>query len=276
MKTREKKVLALDLDGTLFNSEKMISLRTKKVLIQMQKEGHVLVLASGRPTPGVLPLVNELEMADYGGYVLTFNGGQIVDCRTGRVIYQKTLPPEIIPELFEMADKLDIALMSYDEKGVVANHPDKYIEFEASINKLSLQYRDDIVEYLDFPLKKCLGAANPEYAPKVEQAYKYSFGDKVNVFRSEPFFIEITPPEVDKAMSLDRFCHITGNRIENLIACGDGFNDVSMIRFAGMGVAMGNAQDDVKAVADYITDTNDEDGVAKVVEEFILNPKSQF
>ena len=97
------------------------------------------------------------------------------------------------------------------------------------------------------------------------------FGDVLNIFRSEPFFMELTPPGIDKAKSLGRLLDITGIKREEFIACGDGFNDVSMIEFAGLGVAMANAQDAVKAVADEITLSNDEDGVALIVEKYMKN-----
>ena len=91
-----------------------------------------------------------------------------------------------------------------------------------------------------------------------------------SVYRSEPFFIEIMPKNVDKASSLDKMLETVGMTRENAICCGDGFNDVSMIKYAGIGVAMGNAQPVVKEAADYITATNDEDGLVQVIDRFIL------
>lgn len=267
----EKKVLVLDLDGTLTNSEKKITPKTKKALMKMQEQGHTVVLASGRPTPGVTPLAKELELEKNGGYILSFNGGQITDCATGEVVYQKTLPPEVVPELFELADKLDIGLISYEGDSIITGmHYDQYIDMEKNINHLPVKQMENVADYIDFPLNKCLGTADPEVAAKAEQEYAKMFGKTLCISRSEPFFIEITPMGIDKAASLERFCKITGNKRENLIACGDGFNDVSMIEYAGLGVAMENAQDAVKEVADYVTDSNDEDGVAKVIYKFIL------
>ena len=103
--------------------------------------------------------------------------------------------------------------------------------------------------------------------PKMQK----EFGDVLNIFRSEPYFMELTPPGVDKAKSLERLLKLTGVEREELIACGDGFNDVSMIQYAGLGVAMANAQDAVKAVADEVTLSNDEDGVALIVEKYMKN-----
>ena len=137
-----------------------------------------------------------------------------------------------------------------------------------------MQCREDIVDYIDFPLNKCLGTANPEIAPQIVEKYNEKFGDILNIGRSEPFFIEITPKGIDKAASLERLCQIMGSSRENMIACGDGFNDISMIEYAGTGVAMANARKEVKDVADYITSSNDDDGVAKVIEELIFEEEN--
>ncbi len=268
----DKKVLVLDLDGTLTNSKKEITPRTKEAVLKMQKKGHVVVLASGRPTPGVVPVAEELNLKKYGGYILSYNGGQIIDCATGEVVYRKNLPMELVPQLFALAEELDIGLISYDKEGIVANnHPDKYIELEAMINHLPIQYRDDVAEYIDFPVTKCLGTAAPEVAKEKEDAFREKFGDVLNIGRSEPFFIEITPKGIDKAASLARLCEIIHITKDDMIACGDGFNDISMIEYAGTGVAMANAQQEVRDVADYITSSNDDDGVAEVIEQFILH-----
>lgn len=267
-----KKVLVLDLDGTLTNSEKKITPKTKKALMEMQEKGHTVVLASGRPTPGITPLAKELELEKNGGYILSFNGGQITNCKTGKIVYQKTLPPEVVPKLFDLADKLDIGLLSYERDSIITGmHYDEYIDIEKKINRLPVKQMENITDYIDFPLNKCLGTADPEVAAQAEKEYEKMFGKTLCISRSEPFFIEITPMGIDKAASLERFCKLTGNKRENLIACGDGFNDVSMIEYAGLGVAMANAQAAVKEVADYVTASNDEDGVAKVIYKFILN-----
>lgn len=268
---KDKKVLVLDLDGTLTNSQKEITDRTLDAIMKMQEQGHKIVIATGRPTPGAEPVAKKLKLDKFGGFIAAFNGGQITDCGTGEIIYQQTLPEDIVPKLFKLAEELNIGLVSYDRTGIIAaDRPDKYIDLEARINHLPVSYKKNIIEYIDFPLNKCLGTAEPEVAPEKEQAFKDRFGDRINVSRSEPFFIEITPKGIDKAASLEHLCEIIGSSRENMIACGDGFNDISMIKYAGVGVAMANAQEEVKAVADYITASNDEDGVAQVIYEMIL------
>ena len=269
---KDKKVLVLDLDGTLTNSQKEVTDKTLEAVIKMQQQGHKVVIATGRPTPGAVPIAKKLKLDQFGGFIASFNGGQITDCKTNEVIYQQTLPANIVPELFKLAEEINIGLISYDKAGIIAaDRPDKYIDLEARINHLPVSYKKNIIEYIDFPLNKCLGTAEPEIAPEKEAAFKAKFGDRINVSRSEPFFIEITPKGIDKAASLEHLCEIIGSSRENMIACGDGFNDISMIKYAGVGVAMSNAQEEVKAAADYITASNDDDGVAQVIYEMILN-----
>ena len=96
------------------------------------------------------------------------------------------------------------------------------------------------------------------------------FGEEFSIYRSEPFFVEIMPKNVDKAATLQKLCDYLGITKDDLVACGDGYNDVSMIKFAGVGVAMGNAKPEVKEVADVITGTNDEDGLVDIVNKYFL------
>lgn len=266
-----KKILVLDLDGTLTNDEKKITLRTKNALMEMQELGHTVVLASGRPTPGVRPVAEELELAKYDGYILSYNGGRITRCSTDEVIYKQALPDEIVPELFQMADELGIGMMTYNQQGIVANlHNDKYMELEAFITHLEIKHYENPAEHIGASVNKCLGTAPVDIAPEIEKKFAQKFGNRISVSRSEPFFIELVPLGIDKAASLAKLCTILGVSRENMIACGDGFNDISMIEFAGLGVAMENAQVPVKEVADYVTLSNNEDGVAHVIEKYVL------
>lgn len=263
------KILALDLDGTLTDSNKKITPKTKETIDRFLEAGYVLALASGRPTPGVLSVAKELELEKYDSYMLSYNGGRIQSCKTGKVISQKTLEEDIVEDLFAYADELGIGMISYNKEGIVASmHEDEFIDIEAKINHLPVVHTEDPVALLDEPVNKCLGTAPVDIAPEIEEKFSKKFGNRIGVGRSEPFFIELVPQGVDKAESLEILCKSLGCTKENLVACGDGFNDLSMIEYAGMGVAMANAQDAVKEKADYITASNDEDGVAKVIEKF--------
>ena len=211
----EIKVLALDLDGTLTNSQKEVTPRTRAALDAAIAKGVTIVLASGRPTAGVLPLAKELGLDKKGGCILSYNG-----------------------ELCAFAAAQDVAIITYNKEGVVTERPDDpWALRECFTCKLPMTGVDDLAKYVDYPICKMLITLDPARRDEVWAAGKKQFD----------------------------------GRIENLMACGDGLNDRSMIEYAGVGVAMQNAEEPVKAVADYVTAAdNDHDGVAEAVEKFIL------
>lgn len=265
----DKKALVLDIDGTLTNSVKEITPATKQAIQDLMKQGQKVILASGRPTPGMRRYEEELELQKYGGYLLSFNGARVVDCRTGEIVYQRLLPLTLLPGLYGFAKKNHCGLISYLGNEVISAFPvDRYVELEARINGLPVREVSDFLGFVDFDINKCLMTAEPDKAAELEKQLQEKYGHIAGIYRSEPYFIEIMPKDVDKAASLDKMLPAIGVTRENTVCCGDGFNDISMIRYAGVGVAMGNAQTAVKEVADYITATNDEDGLVQVIEKF--------
>lgn len=265
------KILVLDIDGTLTNSDKVISPETKKGLMMMQEQGHIIILASGRPSPGMMKYAKELELEKYGGYLLSFNGARIINCRTGEIIYQQTIPRFILPKIYHFAKENGCGLITYCGDYVVSGTGiDEYIELEARINGMPVREVDDFLHFIDFDVNKCLMTASPEKAEKLTAILQKKFEGILSIYRSEPFFIEIMPKNIDKAFSLNRMLETIGLKKEDVICCGDGYNDVTMVKYAGIGVAMANAREEVKAVADYITKSNDEDGLVEVIDKFIL------
>ena len=265
------KALVLDIDGTLTNSKKEITPATKTAIQNLMQQGHKVILASGRPTPGMRRYEEELELEKFGGYLLSFNGARIIDCKTGEIIYQKILPQTLLPGLYHFADNNGCGLITYLGSEVISAFPaDKYVELEARINGLPIKEVSNFLDFVDFDINKCLMTAEPEKAELFEKQLVEKYGSYASIYRSEPFFIEIMPQNVDKAASLDKILPVIGVKREDTICCGDGFNDISMIRYAGVGVAMGNAQQPVKDAADYITATNDEDGLIQVIEKFFV------
>ncbi len=264
-------MLVLDIDGTLTNSQKEITLETKKAIHAIQERGHKVMLASGRPTPGMKRYAEELELEKYGGYLLSFNGGRIINCRSGEIVYQQMFPAVLIPKIYRFAKRQDCGLITYyGEKILLATRMDDYIALESRINQMKMMEVEDFLGFIDFDVNKLLMTAPPDKAEQYEKELNEKYGDIISVYRSEPFFIELMPKGIDKASSIDRMLSTVGMTRENTICCGDGFNDMTMIEYAGVGVAMANAQEKVKEKADYITDSNDEDGIVKVIDKFIL------
>lgn len=266
----DRKILVLDIDGTLVNSEKKITPKTKEALINAQEKGHILALASGRPYPGMKQYINELRMDEFGGYALSFNGGMIVDTKSGKAIYNKAIDERYARPIYEYALKNDIGLVTYEGENVITgSRLDDYMEYEARLNYMTIKKVDDFAEYVDFPMIKCLLTAEPEKAERCEKELFDMLSPELNVFRSEPYFIEITTAGVDKAESIDKLIKMLGIAYEDTICCGDGFNDLTMVKYAKVGVAMANAQQVVKDSADFITGSCDEDGLCTVVERFL-------
>lgn len=264
-------ILALDLDGTLTNSKKEISKPTLEALIDIQKHGKKVVLASGRPTNGVLPLARQLHLEEYGSYILSFNGGRITDCRSDQVIYNKVLPENVAVPLFHIAKKYTgIDIIGYTPDSLLSGiRPNRYSELESNINHMPIIRVEDFPSYFEEAPNKFLLTGEPKIISRVrEEAIEY-FHSYLSIYCSDPFFLEIMPPGIDKAHSLLKLLTSIGLSADQMICCGDGYNDLTMIETAGLGVAMANAQPAVLEKADYITKSNDEDGVLHVINEFM-------
>ena len=269
------KVLALDLDGTLTNSEKIITPRTKAALMEAAARGVCIVLASGRPTVGIEPLARELELQKYGGCILSYNGGKIIDCKTSHVLVQHAFPPDLIEPVCTFSRYWNVVPLTYDTHGIITeNASSPYVQEEARINKSPVRQVENLPATVNYPINKLLLTGDPVDMPHVEELMQQEFAGKLSICRSQPFFIETMPLGVGKDTSLEMLLRAKGLTAANLMACGDGWNDLPMIRCAGMGVAMGNAQAPVKAAADYQTADNDHDGVGLAVEKFILSEEN--
>ena len=269
------RLISLDLDGTLTNSDKVITPHTFEVLMRAQAAGVRLVLCSGRPTYGIAALARQLKLEENGGFVLSCNGANIIDWITGDLLFRQPLEARFLPKLLELADAHGLPLLTYCGDCILATRNDSvYLDEEARINQMPVEVVTDFIaeaSRLEGGAPKCLIPGDPELLVELEEKMKTIFGDALSISRSAPFFLEIMAPGVGKDHSLARLlAHLDLSR-EQLIAFGDGFNDLTMLRFAGMGVAMANAADEVKAVADFVTLSNDEDGVGHAVEQWVLN-----
>ena len=269
--TKNIKLLVLDLDGTLTNEKKEITPRTKATLMKLQEQGIKLVLASGRPTYGVVPLAEELDMANYGGYILSYNGGTIINCQTKENLHQSSLEPKYIPELYDIAKKGGMEILSYQDEFIVSEDVNnQYVQYESMLTKMQVKAVDCFKAALVKDVSKCIITGNPDELALMEKEMQEIYDGRMSIYRSEKFYLEVNPMGIDKANSLRMLLEKLNMTEENMAACGDGYNDLTMIQLAGLGVAMANAQDSVKEAAQYITTSNEEDGVADFVEKYLL------
>lgn len=266
------KLLVLDVDGTLLNEKKEITPRTHAALLKVQQMGVHIVLASGRPTGGVMPLAEALELNHYGGFILSYNGGQIINAQTGELLFEKRIDPQMLPYLDKKAKKNDFAILTYHKNRLITDKPDnQHVRDEAQLSGMEVVGVDNFVEAVDFAPCKCMLVSDDEEAlVGLENHWKKRLDGVLDVFRSEPFFLEVVPPSIDKGNTLGILMSKLSVLPEEVVAIGDGVCDVSMIQLAGLGIAMGNAQDSVKACADVTTLPNTHEGVAIAVEKAIL------
>lgn len=234
--------------------------------------GVRIVLASGRPTYGLMPLAKTLELGNYGGFVLSYNGCQIIKAQNGEILFERRINPEMLPYLEKKARKNGFAIFTYHDDTLITDSPDnEYIKNEALLNNLKIIREDEFSTAIDFAPCKCMLVSDKEKALiGLEQHWEKRLAGTLDTFRSEPYFLEVVPCGVNKANTLGALLEHLGVTREEVIAVGDGVCDVTMLQLAGMGVAMGHSQDSVKVCADYVTASNEEDGVALAVEKLIL------
>lgn len=263
------RIIALDLDGTLTNHDKVVTPRTRQALLKAQDHGVIVVLASGRPTYGITPVAECLELDKRGGYILSYNGGNIVNAKTGEKLFSQFLPDTVIPILYKYAKEHQHALLGYVGNEIITESTDdQYVKEESRINKMNIRKVENLLEALEPHPTKLLMTGDPSDMIKAENELVEILGEKMDIFRSAPFFLELVPKGIDKAQSLLRLLSKLNLTPSDLMAFGDGYNDLSMLKLAGMGVAMANAAPEVRAEANYVTLSNEEDGVAEALNHF--------
>jgi len=265
------KFIALDIDGTLTRNDRTLSPDTLSMLLGAQQKGLRVIISSGRPTYGIAPLADALELSRYGGFVLSYNGGEVWDWANRQCLYASTIPDALISLLYQQATSAGFSIMTYCGENIVTETPDNpYIQLSSARNQMHIKQVADFVHEVDYPLSKCMIVGEPESLHRFECSLNQMLQGRANAYRSEPFYLEVVPTGIDKAKGLEALLSRLGVMPAELIACGDGYNDISMIRYAGLGVAMGNAQDIVKEAADYVTLSNEADGVAHVIRKFFF------
>ncbi|MDT2754618.1 Cof-type HAD-IIB family hydrolase [Enterococcus pseudoavium] len=274
------KAIVLDIDGTLLTSNQVISEKTKKALIAAQANGIKVILASGRPTTGMLELAEQLDLPEYAGLLVSYNGSRVTDCLTKEVLFNQALDIETGQAILAHLKKFDVIPMIDKDEYLYVN--DVYnnllhlpegdfniIEYEARGGNFSLCEIDDLAAFATFPINKILIAAQPDYLQKQAAAIYAPFSETVTAAFSAPFYFEFTAKGIDKAKALKAVFPTLGISANNVIAFGDGQNDRSIIEYAGIGVAMGNAAEELKMLADDVTFSCDEDGIAASLEKYL-------
>lgn len=262
------KVIALDVDGTLVRHSGALSEAVRESLLTAQRtHGLRVVIASGRPTPGLKALADELQLARYRGYLMPFNGGAIYSASDlEHPVYSATLPEELIPELYEMTREAGVRIVTYSDTHLLSEDiANEHVQREVGITGMPTRELESFVREVPRALNKCLAVGDADRIEALEPIARARLAGRVDAFRSSPYFLELVPVGVNKGRALSRLLEELSLEPSTLIAVGDNYNDMEMVRLAGLGVAMANAVPELKASADYITQSNEEDGVATLL-----------
>jgi Cof subfamily protein (haloacid dehalogenase superfamily) len=264
------KMLVLDLDDTLLTDEHTISEKNKELLIKAQERGVMVVLASGRPTPAMVRYAKELELERFGSYIISFNGAVITDMSSNEPIFERSLTVDEIHSLHDFSLMHNVHIITYSDKGIVAESSSEYIDVEKQLTGMPIHLVPSFKEEVSRSAVKCILLDDPAKLKKVETVLKAERKD-LSVAISKPFFLEVMPMGIDKAASIDILAQKHGIGREQVVAVGNAGNDLSMIEYAGLGVWVDNVSPELRHKADYIVASNNNDGVAEVVEKFLLN-----
>ena len=265
------KILALDMDGTLLNGKKEVTEKTKEALRAARERGVKVVLSSGRPIDGLRKYLNELDLVQDDEYVLSYNGCLVQETKSKKVIHEVGLTGKDLRYMYDISLNLGVNIQAFSpERGLITPKNSKYTEVEAQINGIDINIIDYAEIKEDDHIVKIMFIDEPEILDEAIKKIPQEAFERFNICKSTPFFLEIINKNGNKGEGLDALAKYLNVSKDEIIAVGDAGNDLDMINYASLGVAMGNATEEVKRASQYITASNDEDGVAQVVEKFIL------
>lgn len=262
------KMLVLDMDDTLLTDDHKISDENKEMLSKAQELGVYVVLASGRPTPAMVAYAKELQLDN--SYMISYNGAVITDLKEDKIIFEQTLTKEQIHELYDYSLKSKTHIITYLNGKIVSETDSEYIEVEKVITGLEhnkvLSFKNEVTS----TAVKCILLEEPNYLKEVEKDLKEAM-PHLSVSMSKPFFLEVAQNGIDKAASIKILADKLDIHQSEIIAVGNAGNDLTMIRYAGLGVWVDNVNPELRDLGDVIVASNNDHGVAEVVRRFILN-----
>ena len=272
---RTRKIFFTDLDGTLLNDQKQISPAMQEVLRNILAAGHLIVITTGRVLPSALKQAKRLHLDKPGCYIICCNGGQIYDPFRREFLYAGTVSLPLIRKCIEAAREKEMFIQSYTEEEVIATEDND--ELRAYCANVDLPWRivPDLEEALKSSLPPKLLSINTKDPEKVAGFRDYLsgiVGDELNLFLSNPWYLEIVPKGTDKGAAVRKVREYLGVPVERTLAAGDADNDIPMLREAGTAVAVKNAFETVRAAADIVTENdNNHDGLIPVLKKFFLD-----
>lgn len=267
------KLVAIDLDGTLLNSQREVSAQNKAAILKAKEQGVKVVLVTGRPLKGMLHILEECQLTEEGDIGLTYNGGLVQWTQTGETLSQITHDREDAIDVFKLSQDLDLPVNFIDLDTVYEPPYPKGKPSQYSKHMKALPYKPvDMVDLPDpFPINKIVMCWHEDELDEKIKDIPSIYHERYTIMKSRDNLLEILPKSVDKGKGLIQLGELLDIGLDEMMAIGDQENDLAMVQTAGTGVAMANATDRVKEAAQVITKSNDEHGVAYAIEQYVLN-----
>ena len=266
------KLIALDMDGTLLNSKKELLEETKQYFKNFHNKNTetLLVLCTGRPETGIRPYLKDLGYLEENHYIISQNGASIYESQTGKRVMDAFVDSTAIQKWIELGKKHGISVMgagvdyyySFDED------PTEWMEFDVKLVSGKLK-RIPTKESLNIDFYKILLMGDEEQLNEFETFIPQEWRDEFYVVRSQKYLVEVLTKGVNKAFGLEKLAQKLNIQPSEIAAIGDAANDIEMLEYAGLAIAMGNGSEEVKAIADIVTDTNENNGVIKAIDKLI-------
>jgi len=262
------KLIAIDVDDTLLTDDLIVTEGTKRAMEQAIAQGVTVTLATGRMFASAQKIAKQIEL---NVPIITYQGALVKTLLDGKVLYERHVPADAVKKLhaFVEANNLHLQLYVDDELyGAVDN--DKIAAY-SKLTNIPYKIDPNYERLLERPMHKLLIIDDPAKLDEIAEQLRPLIGDRVHMTKSKAHYLEFMHKEGTKGHALQFLAGHIGCKIEETIAMGDAWNDREMIAAAGLGVAMGNATDALKEIADYVTLTNNDEGVRHVIEKFVLN-----
>lgn len=267
------KLIALDLDDTLLNDSREISDENVHVLRRAASLGIYVVLCSGRAEDAILPFVRRLDLAgtQSGRYIIAVNGCSIFDMHKRERIYNKKVPADVLLYADRMAREMGYFSEVYGPDVIYAEKATEWTRLDSEMCNVRLEVVEDYENFLRQGFVKMLIAGEPDKLQVLQKKLRDGLGTRANIFVSKPYFLEVLPANCGKGQAVNFLADHLGISRKETIGFGDSMNDEDMIRECGYGVAMCNGFEEIKALADFVTEkTNDENGVGDFLKKYVL------
>lgn len=261
------RLIAVDMDGTLLTDDKRITRRTEEAVRRTAAAGAYFCLCTGRPLGGVRRYLEQLELTTP---TITYNGAVIIDPVSGQHIFERGLEPPAAAEIWWLGLDADTTICVWSHERLFVNRIDGRVETYKKISGAEPMIVADFDRLAGEGITKMLWYDEIERINELQERLPSLLINPVNYATSNPRFLEFFDSRVSKAAAMKFLGRYLGIDRSEMIAIGDGYNDLPMLEYAGLGVAMGNAPDDIKARCGFVADTNERDGVAQVLEKLVL------